>query len=242
MFVVVLHSTMNKKIVITGATKGIGRAIAEKFAREGWDLAVCSRNEEDLAVLNSKLETQNLKLITQRCDVSRKEELKSFAEKINIEFGAVDVIVNNAGVFLPGQVINEEDGTLEKLIETNLYSAYHLSRMLLPKMLEKKSGHIFNLCSVASIQAYPNGGSYSISKFALLGLSKALREELMVHRIKVTALIAGATYTDSWSQSNLPESRFMKSEDIAQTVWDLYHLSENTVIEEILLRPMLGDI
>ena len=114
--------------------------------------------------------------------------------------------------------------------------------MLLPKMLEKKSGHIFNLCSVASIQAYPNGGSYSISKFALLGLSKALREELMVHRIKVTALIAGATYTDSWSQSNLPESRFMKSEDIAQTVWDLYHLSENTVIEEILLRPMLGDI
>ena len=181
-------------------------------------------------------------VLIQKCDVSKREEVKVFAEKVLNEFGAVDIIVNNAGVFLPGQVINEEEGTLEKLIETNLYSAYHLSRMLLPKMLEKKSGHIFNLCSVASIQAYPNGGSYSISKFALLGLSKALREELKPHHIKVTALIAGATYTDSWSQSNLPESRFMKAEDIAQTVWDVYHLSENTVVEEILLRPILGDI
>lgn len=233
---------MNKKIVITGATKGIGRAIAEKFASKGWDLALCARSKEDLTVLHSQLANSNSQLITQKCDVSNREDVKVFAEKILNKFGAVDIIVNNAGIFLPGQVINEADGTLEKLIETNLYSAYHLSRMLLPNMLEKKSGHIFNLCSVASIGAYPNGGSYSISKFALLGLSKALREELKPYHIKVTALIAGATYTDSWSQSNLPESRFMKAEDIAQAVWDVYHLSENTVVEEILLRPMLGDI
>lgn len=233
---------MNKKIVITGATKGIGRAIAEKFASEGWDLALCARNESDLIAFQSQIANRKSQIIVQQCDVSKKDELKAFVEKILNKFGAVDIIVNNAGVFLPGQIINEADGTLEKLIETNLYSAYHLSRMLLPNMLEKKSGHIFNLCSVASIGAYPNGGSYSISKFALLGLSKALREELKPYHIKVTALIAGATYTDSWSQSNLPESRFMKAEDIAQAVWDVYHLSENTVVEEILLRPMLGDI
>ena len=233
---------MNKKIVITGATKGIGRAIAEKFASEGWDLALCSRSESDLIAFQSQIANRKLQIIVQKCDVSKKNEVKAFTQKVLNEFGAVDIIVNNAGVFLPGQVINEEEGTLEKLIETNLYSAYHLSRMLLPKMLERKCGHIFNLCSVASIQAYPNGGSYSISKFALLGLSKALREELKPHHVKVTALIAGATYTDSWSQSNLPESRFMKAEDIAQTVWDVYHLSQNTVVEEILLRPMLGDL
>lgn len=233
---------MNKKIVITGATKGIGKTIAEKFAGEGWDLALCARNETDLIAFQLQIANRKSQIIVQQCDVSKREDVKAFAEKILNEFGAVDIIVNNAGVFIPGQVINEEEGTLEKLIETNLYSAYHLSRMLLPKMLERKSGHIFNLCSVASIGAYPNGGSYSISKFALLGLSKALREELMEHRVKVTALIAGATYTDSWSQSNLSESRFMKAEDIAQTVWDVYHLSENTVVEEILLRPMLGDI
>lgn len=233
---------MNKRIVITGATKGIGRAIAEKFASEGWDLALCARTEKDLAELNSKLPTANNKLLLSKCDVSKKEEVKAFVEKIISEFGAADVIINNAGIFIPGQVINEDEGTLEKLIETNLYSAYHLSRMLLPKMIEKKAGHIFNLCSVASIQAYPNGGSYSISKFALLGLSKALREELKEHHIKVTALIAGATYTDSWKGSDLPESRFMKPEDVAKSVWDIYNLSENTVVEEILLRPMLGDI
>ncbi len=233
---------MNKRIVITGATKGIGRAIAEKFASEGWDLALCARTEKDLAELNSKLQTANNKLLLSKCDVSKKEEVKAFAEKVNSEFGAADVIINNAGIFIPGQVINEDEGTLEKLIETNLYSAYHLSRMLLPKMIEKKAGHIFNLCSVASIQAYPNGGSYSISKFALLGLSKALREELKEHHIKVTALIAGATYTDSWKGSDLPKSRFMKPEDVAKSVWDIYNLSENTVVEEILLRPMLGDI
>ena len=233
---------MNKKIVITGATKGIGKAIAEKFANEGWDLALCARSENDLIAVQSKIQNLKSKILISVCDVSKKEEVKSFAEKVNTEFGAVDIIVNNAGVFFPGQVINEEEGTLEKLIETNLYSAYYLSRMLLPKMMEKKSGHIFNLCSVASIGAYPNGGSYSISKFALLGLSKALREELKEFSVKVTALIAGATYTHSWKTSDLPESRFMKAEDIAQTIWDVYHLSENTVIEEILLRPVLGDI
>jgi short-subunit dehydrogenase len=233
---------MNKRIVITGATKGIGRAIAEKFASEGWDLALCARTKKDLDALTLSLVPRPSSFITFVCDVSKKEELRAFADKVNTEFGAVDIIVNNAGVFIPGQVINEDDGVLEKLIETNLYSAYYLSRMLLPKMIEKKSGHIFNLCSVASIQAYPNGGSYSISKFALLGLSKALREELKEHRIKVTALVAGATYTDSWKGSNLPEERLMKPEDIAQTVWDIYNLSENTVVEEVLLRPVLGDI
>ena len=233
---------MNKKIVITGATKGIGKAIAEKFAKEGWDLALCARTEKDLFELKSQITNHKSQITIHRCDVSKKEEVKAFAEKVNKEFAAVDIIVNNAGVFFPGQVINEEEGTLEKLIATNLYSAYYLSRMLLPKMMEKKSGHIFNLCSVASIGAYPNGGSYSISKFALLGLSKALREELKEFSVKVTALIAGATYTDSWKTSNLPESRFMKVEDIAQTIWDVYHLLENTVIEKILLRPVLGGI
>ena len=233
---------MNKKIVITGATKGIGKAIAEKFAKEGWDLALCARNENDLLSLQSEIQNTQSKILIQKCDVSKKEEVKAFAEKIGKEFGAVDILINNAGVFFPGQIINEEEGILEKLIETNLYSAYNMSRMLLPKMIEKKAGHIFNLCSVASLGAYSNGGSYSISKFALLGLSKALREELKEHSIKVTSLIPGATYTDSWSQSGLPESRFMKSEDIAKLVWDIYHLSECTVVEEILLRPILGDI
>jgi short-subunit dehydrogenase len=232
---------MGKKIVITGATKGIGRAVAEKFAAEGFDLALCARSQSDLDDLNLQLETLNPKLL-QACDVSKKDDLKRFADRVNSEFGAVDILVNNAGIFIPGQVYQEEDGILEKLIETNLYSAYYLSRWLLPGMIEKKQGHIFTIGSVASIQAYPNGGSYSISKFALHGLTKALREELKDLNIKVTSLIAGATFTDSWKGSGLPEGRFMKAGDVAQMVWDIYNLSENTVVEEVLLRPVLGDI
>jgi len=237
---------MNKKIVITGGTRGLGAAIAEKFTREGFDVAVCARSENDLLALNNKLTGlrvhEHQKILTVVCDISNKAQLKAFAADIQHAFGAVDILVNNGGVFLPGQIYLEEDGLLEQLIETNLYSAYRLSRSLLPDMIKKNSGHIFNMCSVAGIKAYPNGGSYSISKFAMLGLSKALREELKDFSIKVTTLLPGATLTDSWKGTELPESRFMKSEDVAQLIWDIYKLSANTVVEEVVLRPMLGDI
>jgi short-subunit dehydrogenase len=233
---------MNKKIVITGATKGIGKAIAEKFVANGFNLAFCARNKQEVALLAGKLQRPGQEIIAMPCDVSDKAALKKFADTVTERFGYADVLVNNAGVFTPGQVYNEEDGALEKLIETNLYSAYNLSRWLIPGMIEKKSGHIFNMCSVASIGAYPNGGSYSISKFALLGLSKALREELMDFNIRVTSLIPGAIYTDSWKDAGLPESRFMKTEDIADLVWSIYNLSANTVVEDVVLRPVAGDI
>ena len=90
----------------------------------------------------------------------------------------IDVLVNNAGTFIPGNVYDEGEGVLEKQMEINLYSAYHLTRLLLPPMMKQKSGHIFNICSIASLQAYPNGGAYSISKFALAGFSKNLRHEM----------------------------------------------------------------
>jgi short-subunit dehydrogenase len=96
------------------------------------------------------------------------------------------------------------------------------------------------MCSVASLAAYPNGGSYSISKFALHGFSKAIREELKSAGVKVTSLLPGATLTDSWAGVELPESRFMKTEDIADIIWDVSHLSIHTVVEEIVIQ--LGDI
>ena len=233
---------MNKKIVITGATKGIGKAIAEKFAAHGFDLALCARNVTDLEKLKLELSVYKTEIMTEACDVSKKQQVQHFAQSVLSKFGAVDVLINNAGVFIPGQLINEADGTLEHLIETNLYSAYYLSRALLPKMITNNSAHIFNICSVASVNSYPNGGSYSISKFAMLGLSKALREELKELNVKVTALLPGATLTDSWKGTNLPTTRFMKPEDLATLIFDIYNLSEQTVVEEVLLRPMLGDV
>lgn len=231
---------MNKTILITGASKGIGLAIATFFWERKWNVALCSRHVESLQQTFVSTNTQTA--FIQSVDVKSKVAIQAFGKAALAQFGSVDVLVNNAGQFIPGKVHDEEDGTLEHLIETNLYSAYYLSQVIVERMKAKQHGSVFNICSVASIMAYPNGGSYSISKFAMLGFSKALREELKEHQVKVTALLPGATLTNSWAGAPFPESRFMKPSDVAQIIWDIEHLSPNTVVEEILLRPVLGDI
>ena len=154
---------------------------------------------------------------------------------------SVDILVNNAGTFVPGNVSDEPDGALEETLDVNLYSAYHLTRALLPRFLEQQSGHIFNMGSIAGLKAYPGGGSYSISKFALHGFSKNLRYELMPHGIKVTTLIPGAVFTDSW-KGFVAEERIMQAEDIAQLVYTTSQLSLQATVEEIVIRPQLGDL
>ncbi|MFZ1749369.1 MAG: SDR family oxidoreductase [Saprospiraceae bacterium] len=231
-------------IVITGATKGIGKAIAIRFAKEGYDLAVCARNADDLRDFEIEVQSINpkLKVITLVTDISQKDEVLAFTDEIGKRFDKVDILVNNGGVFLPGTVTEEDEGKLEMMIETNLYSAYHLTRALLPLIRKSDQGHIFNMCSVASLIAYPNGGSYSISKFALLGFTKVLREELKTSGIKVTAIMPGATWSDSWSGVDLPVERLMQATDIAESVWSASQLSKSAVVEEIILRPQLGDL
>jgi short-subunit dehydrogenase len=226
-------------VVITGGTKGIGRALVEKFIAEGYTVATCSRNHNDLAKLERKL-GKNLHYKT--ADLSRRDDVAEFATWVLGLNQPIEALVNNTGVFIPGKISEEEDGALERQIETNLYSAYHLTRALLPTMLDKNKGYIFNICSTASIVAYPNGGSYCISKFALLGFTKVLREELKETNLKVSAVLPGATLTASWAGVDLPESRFMPPEDVAEVIWMAYNLSGRTVMEEILLRPQLGDI
>ncbi|MBP6659325.1 MAG: SDR family oxidoreductase [Chitinophagales bacterium] len=225
-------------IVITGASRGIGKAIAEKFLSENHTVLICSSNETKLA----ELKIQFPSIITFVCDVSKKNEVVAFADFVLQNFESIDVLINNAGVFLPGKVHDEEDGILEKTMQTNLYSAYYLTQKLVPSMIAKRNGYIFNMCSVASIKAYPNGGSYSVSKFALLGFSKCLREELKEYNIKVTSILPGATLTDSWSGTDLPESRFSKSEDIADLIYSITQLSAFSVVEDLVIRPQLGDI
>ncbi len=231
-------------VIITGGTKGIGRAIADMLYKNGADLAICARNQQDLDHMRDKLTTGNSaqQVLTFKCDVSIKEEVINFASFVLSKWTEVDVIINNAGVFLPGNVSEEADGMLEKMIDTNLYSAYYLTRQLLPTMIAKGSGYIFNMCSVASLKAYPNGGSYSISKFALLGLSKVLREELKEKGIKVTSILPGATWSASWAGIELPEDRLMEAHDIAIAVWQALQMSPSAVVEEIVLRPQLGDL
>jgi len=233
-----------KKVVITGASKGIGRAIAEKFLSFGYNVAVCSRNPENLFTMEDEIAAMDYPgaLHTFACDVTDKQQLKQFYEFVNGKMGVIDILVNNAGIFEPGAIHNEEEGVFERQIAMNVACAYHTSRLFLPEMIQKKSGHIFNICSVASIKAYTNGGSYCISKYAVYGMTKVLREELKPFKIKVTAVLPGATLSGSWEGTTLPENRFMKAEDVAEAVFMASQLSPSAVVEEILMRPMEGDI
>ncbi|MBX2940880.1 MAG: SDR family NAD(P)-dependent oxidoreductase [Cyclobacteriaceae bacterium] len=234
---------MKKLIVVSGGTKGIGRAIIEKFATEGFDVFTCARNEKDLIQLKSTVEKDyGINLYFTVADLSERSSQTAFAHAILELKRPVEILVNNAGYFEPGLITEEREGALEKMIDTNVYSAYHLTRALVAGMKASKTGHIFSICSVASLFAYPNGGSYSISKFALLGFSKVLREELKQFGIRVTAVIAGATYTASWENSGLPPERFMRPQDVAEAIFGAYSLSLQTVVEELIIRPQWGDI
>jgi short-subunit dehydrogenase len=234
---------MNKLIVVTGGTKGIGRAIAEKFASQNFDVVVSARNQPELDLLKNDLVNKfGVSVFVQSVDMSKKDAVAKFSAFILSLNRTIDVLINNAGYFIPGEISEEKDGTLESMIESNLYSAYNMTRGVVRKMKETRTGHIFNMCSIASIEAYPNGGSYAISKFALLGFSKCLREELKSHAIRVTAVMPGATRTASWEGTDLPDERFMSAEDVAESVFGAYSLSPRSVVEEILIRPQLGDI
>jgi short-subunit dehydrogenase len=230
-------------VVITGASKGIGKAIAEKFASSGADLFLCSRNMDATTEWQQEImQKYNIGICVANADLQNKNEVLEFGKKVMKAFDTVDVLVNNAGLFEPGNVHNEAEGALEKMIEVNLYSAYRLTRFFLPSMMERKSGHIFNICSIASLQAYRNGGAYSISKWALLGFSKNLRDEMKSYGIKVTAVIPGAVMTDSWAAAGIDEKRIMETRDIAEMIFTASRLSPQACVEEILLRPQLGDL
>lgn len=235
---------MRKLIVVTGGSKGIGRAVIEKFWINGFDVVTCSRNDDDLKQLKKEL----LKLspvgqaYTMACDMSKKEDVKAFSKFVLDLNRPVDVLVNNAGYFVPGAILDESEDALESMMDANLYSAYHMTRGVITAIKSASYAHIFNMCSIASIKAYANGGSYAITKFALLGFSKCIREELKDHHVRVTAVMPGATKTRSWEGVDLPDERFMKSEDVADMVYGTYALSPHSVVEEIIIRPQLGDI
>lgn len=156
---------MNPLIVVTGGSKGIGRAIANRFVAEGFDALVCARSVESI---------QEPGLLPFAADLSTRDGVNALLDYIHSLNRPVDVLVNNAGMFLPGQIQNEAEGTFEQLMQTNVASAYHLTRGVVSDMVTRRKGHIFMMCSTASITAYTNGGSYCISKFALLGMSLSL--------------------------------------------------------------------
>lgn len=230
-------------VVITGASQGIGLAIATAFANAGYTLCLCSKTKANMDTAGNLLASKypNAIIHFTHADLSKKEQCTQFAQWC-LDKGTPAILVNNAGFFSPGNIEDEADDALEQQMAVNLYSAYHTTRALLPAMLKMGKGHVFNICSIASLNAYAQGGSYSISKFALLGFSKNLRLELKDKGIKVTAVCPGAVYTNSWVGSGVDPKRIMESEDIAKMIFAAAHLSPQALVEDIVMRPQKGDL
>ncbi len=230
-------------VVITGASHGIGRAVAAAFAGEpDARLALLSRNETLLEETRALCRERGSEADYFVCDVTNDEAVAGVAETVRERWGAPDVLVNNAGLFEPGPIVETKIETFREQVEVNLTSAFTVTKAFLNEMIERRSGHVFFMCSVASIKGYVGGAAYCAAKHGLLGLSRALREETKKHGLRVTALIPGATFTKSWEDSGIPEERFMPADDVAAALLNAYQLSDRSVVEELILRPQQGDI
>ncbi len=212
--------------VVSGGTRGIGRAIVEKFASEGFNIAVSARNQAHLLDLQIFIQSNyDVKCHIFQADLSIKSQVEGFVKFIiNLQL-PIKVLINNVGQYAFGSIHEAPEGILEKQIETNLYSAFYLTKGLIEDMKISQKGHIFNICSIASQEAYPNGGIYSVSKFALLGFSKNLSLEMEPYNINVTAILPGAVLTDSWDGADTQNINFIQPIEIADVIWDNYKSS-----------------
>jgi len=224
--------------VITGATKGIGEAIAVKLAESGYDLVLLARNLTDLNQLKNKLSNGKNNILVYAVDCSIKEEVYGFLNTVEKDFGYTDVLVNNVGMFLPGTMLDEADEVFEQQQHLNINASYYFSKFFGKLMRKQQHGHIFNICSVASKTNVENGGSYSVTKAAMLSLNHVLRKELAAYNVKVTAFLPGSTKTASWDGTTIPDEKFVQPKDIADTLFTILNLSKGVNVDEVLMVPL----
>ncbi|MFZ4638792.1 MAG: SDR family oxidoreductase [Nodosilinea sp.] len=230
-------------VIITGASRGIGKEIATLFAQANYRLLLTARDATRLqqTVQTLGADYPGATIHGQAADLSVPQEAINFG-RLCLSHGKPSILINNAGQFLPGSLAEEPVGQLEQQMAVNFYSAYYLTRTLLPDMIQRGTGHIFTMCSIASLQPYAQGGSYSISKYALHGFTQNLREELKSTGVKVTGVYPGAVLTDSWGNFDNSTGRIMEPSDIAKVIFQAAHLSPQACMEQIVIRPRLGDL
>ena len=236
---------MSKPVVlITGASQGIGAAIARVFAREipGVRLALVARNARNLGATARACTRLGATAETFVCDVADETSVAAMAKAVTKRFGAVDVLINNAGAFTTAPFARTKVAEFDRMIAVNLRSAFLVTAAFLPGLLRQKRGDIFFMSSIAGLGAYPQAAGYCAAKFGVTGLAKVLRAETKGAGLRVCCVHPGATWSPSWSASGVKPARIMPAEDVARAFLDIYRLSRRTVVEEIVLRPQPGDL
>lgn len=225
-------------VLISGGSKGIGLAIARAFLANTSHVGICARG--DRALQGALATTPGLSGF--RADVTVESDCLGFVEWGAERFGGIDVLVNNAGFFDPCTLAESDTSRFVSAMDANLRSAFMLTKAAMPHLEASSHATIINIASVASIKGYPSGFAYSVAKHGLLGMSRSLREELKPKNIAVVAILPGATLTDSWAGVDLPAARFMAPSDVAEVAVLAHRLSRSAVLEEVIMRPMQGDI
>lgn len=231
-------------VLITGASQGIGAALARVFAREvpGVRLALVARTGKKLRSVAAECEKLGATAEVFPCDVADEAAVAALAAAVTQRFGAVDVLINNAGKFAGAPFTEMTVADFDGLIAANLRSVFLVARAFVPGMVKRGRGDVFNMSSIAGRGAYPGGAGYSAAKFGVSGLSKVMRAELRDKGVRVCCVYPGATWSPSWAGSGVAAERIMPAEDVARAFLDVWRLSRRTVVEEIVLRPQLGDL
>ena len=232
-------------VCITGASQGIGEAVARAYAAAfGAEarLSLLARSEANLARVAAGCREAGAEAAPVACDVTDGAAVARAAAAVHERFGAVGVLVNNAGVFAPGSFLETTPEAFRAQLEVNLVSAFAVTRALLPAMLEAGAGDVVFMASVASLRGYAGGAAYGAAKHGLLGLARTLRAETLDRGVRVIAVLPGATQTPSWDGAGVPPERLMPASAVADAVVAATRLPRGAVVEEVLLRPQRGDV
>ena len=223
--------------VVTGASRGIGLAIARRLGQMGARVSLCARNAENLERAASGLRAAGIQVLALRTDVTRGDQVASLVSETQRTFGPVDILVNNAGIGIFGPFQEHTEADWNSVMDTNLKSVFLVSRAVAPEMIRRKTGHIINIASLAGKSAFANGAVYCASKWGLLGLTGCMAEELRAHGIRVSAICPGSVATEFSPHAGKDPARMLQPEDVAHAVAALVTQAPGSFISEVLMRP-----
>ncbi|MBM4167121.1 MAG: SDR family oxidoreductase [Ignavibacteria bacterium] len=229
---------------ITGASRGIGKELAKQFASIGCIVALSSRNEKELLKLEKEIVSVDGIAKSFPCDITTVKSVFQIHKKIQKELGEIEVLINNAGVTVFKSLEKTTVKEFDEVFAVNLRGMFLCMKVVLPSMLKRKKGWIFNILSTASRTTFINSGAYSASKAGGMMLGNVLREEVRNKNICVVNVFPGATKTKMWNEADRKKysSRMMSPKSVAESVLQVYRFPSDVVCEEIVLRPIKGDI
>ena len=230
-----MNDLKNKNALITGAGKGIGKAIALALAKEGVNVVLVSRTADDIEKLATKIRSLRVKALAITADVSDITSIDQAVANAVEEFGSIDILINNAGIAAFGKFLELEPTEWERIIKVNLMGTYYATRAVLPNMIERQTGDIINISSTAGQRGNALTSAYSASKFAVLGLTESLMQEVRKHNIRVTALTPSTVATEMAKDLKLTDGNpdnVMQAEDVAELVIAQLKLNRRVFIKE----------